>query len=108
VAQSASFRVFVDLLWLIRVGRKHDQTFLVENPDSLDALFVRNGLHDFVCSFTIVGKHGMPGSAGDTTGELIRTQDHGVEHLAFLVFRIDITGNPFNEGDNDGEGDNEL
>ena len=71
---------------------EHRLPFLVEDPDRADALLVRDHLHDLVGVAAPVGKHGVPGRAGDAFGELVGANHQGVEHLAFLGRGLEVAG----------------
>lgn len=74
---------------LPRVGREHQFAFAVEHADVVDALLVRDCLHDFIGSLAPIIQHGVPRRAGDTSGKLI-----GADYLWFQPGGFSASADP--------------
>ena len=93
---------------LAGIGREHHPPFAVVHPDAVDSLLIRDDLHDLVSGLAIIVEHGVPGCAGNASGKLISTQDHGLDQLLLFGAKIDVAADPANGDDQDGERKDQL
>ena len=80
----------------------------IGRADAVDSLLIRDDLHDLVSGLAIIVEHGVPGCAGNASGKLIGTQDHGLDQLLFFRAKIDVAADPANGDDQDGERKDQL
>ena len=82
--------------------------FAVEHANPIDALFVRDQLHDPVSSLAVVIQHGVPGGTGYAARQLVGAQDHRVDELLFLRTEVEITADAADAHNQNGERQNQL
>jgi hypothetical protein len=73
---------------LVGIGGIGKSALAIEHANAVDAILVRDHAHGFVDSLAVVIEHGVPGRAGDATGELVRPKDHGGYQLGLLRSQI--------------------
>ena len=69
---------------VLRIGGEHHLSGAIEHAYAVDPLFERDGLHHLIGGLAMVVQHGVPCRAGDGFGELIGTEENGVQELLFF------------------------